>query len=213
VIWKKAVALAPDDASVQNDLAANLYINGDTDAAIDHLREAVRLNPLLVHSHYNLGAFLMQQGHPDQALPELQTTLSLDPRFPSAEEALADVYGALGKDSDALQHWRKALAQHPNGISILVGATRVLASSQDGSVRNGAEAVTLGEKANTLTSGGDPTVLDTLAAAYAEAGEFPQAVASENRALGLINSKQNAALAEGIRYRMQLYEANKPFRK
>ena len=156
----------------------------------------------------------MQQGHYDQALPELQTTLNLDPHFPSAEEALADVYGALGRDSEAIIHWRKALVQQPNGISVLVGATRVLASSQDNSVRNGAEAVALAERANTLTSGDDPTVLDTLAAAfYAEAGEFPKAVASENRALGLMSSKQNDPLVQGIRQRMQLFEASKPFRK
>jgi tetratricopeptide (TPR) repeat protein len=68
-IWRKAVTLAPDDASVQNDLGVVLYLNGDTNGAIEHLREAVRINPLLVNSHFNLGQFLSQQGHPDQALP------------------------------------------------------------------------------------------------------------------------------------------------
>ena len=68
-VWKKAIALAPEDASVQNDLAANLYLNGDTAGAIEHLREAIRINPLLINSHFNLGAFLMEQGHPEQAVP------------------------------------------------------------------------------------------------------------------------------------------------
>jgi tetratricopeptide (TPR) repeat protein len=214
-VWRKAVTLAPDDASVQNDLAANLYISGDTGEAIEHLREAIRINPLLVHSHFNLGAFLLQEGHPDQALPELETTLNLDPRFPSGEEALADVYGELGKDSEALAHWRKALALEPKGVNVLVGAARILASSSDTTIRNGNEAVTLAERANDLTSGADPTVLDTLAAAYAEAGQFPQALASANRALALsgASANENAALVDGIRHRISLYEANKPFRK
>jgi len=212
-IWRKAVTLAPDDASVQNDLGTNLYLNGDTDGAIEHLREAIKINPQLVTSHFNLGAFLMQEGHPDQALPELEKTLSLDPRFPSAEEAMADADGALGRDADALAHWQKALTQQPKGVNVLIGDARILASSPDGALRNGAEAVTLAERANDLTSGTDPSVLDTLAAAYAESGKFPEAIASANKALGLATSKGDAAMANGIRYRLSLYEANKPFRK
>ena len=203
----------PTTQACQTDLAANLYINGDTNAAIDHLREAVRLNPLLTHSHYNLGAFLMQQGHYDQALPELQTTLNLDPHFPSAEEALADVYGALGRDSEAIIHWRKALVQQPNGISVLVGATRVLASSQDNRVRNGAEAVALRRgptpSHQAMTQPSSIRWLPLMP----KPENYPKAVASENRALGLMSSKQNNSLVQGIRQRMQLFEASKPFRK
>jgi tetratricopeptide (TPR) repeat protein len=211
-IWKKAVTLAPDDAGVQNDLAANLYIGGDIGGAIEHLREAIKINPWLVHSHFNLGAFLMEQGHPEQALPELKTTLSLDPRFPSGEEALADVYGLLHKDNEALVHWRKAIALQPRDVNDLVGAARILASSHDAAVRNGNEAVALASKANDLTAGSDMTVLDTLAAAYAEAGQFPQAIDSDNRALDLAVAKGDNSMAEGIRYRMSLYTKRTPYR-
>src|SRR5664279_4505932 len=43
-VWKKAVALEPDDARVQSDIAANLYLSGSVDNAIDHIRESVRIN-------------------------------------------------------------------------------------------------------------------------------------------------------------------------
>jgi tetratricopeptide (TPR) repeat protein len=211
-IWRKAVTLAPDDASVQNDLGVILYFNGDTGGAIEHLREAVRLNPLLVNSHFNLGQFLSQQGHPDQALPELETTLTLNPRFPAGEEALADVYSALGKNGDALAHWHKALALKPKSVNALVGTARILSSSQDAALRNGAEAVTLAETANTLSSGSDPSVLDTLAAAYAEVGEFPQALKTANHALALAIEKKDSAMADTIRYRINLYTEKKPYR-
>ncbi|MDR3725928.1 MAG: tetratricopeptide repeat protein [Terracidiphilus sp.] len=211
-VWKKAVTLAPDDASVQNDLGVVLYLNGDMNGAIEHLREAVRINPLLVSSHFNLGQYLSEQGHPDQALPELETTLNLNPRFPAGEEALADVYSTLGKNSEALAHWHKALALKPKSVNALVGTARILSSSQDAALRNGTEAVTLAETANTITSGSDPSVLDTLAAAYAETGKFPQALATANHALALAVEKKDSAMADTIRYRINLYTEKKPYR-
>jgi Flp pilus assembly protein TadD len=79
-------------------------------------------------------------------------------------------------------------------------------------VRNGNEAVALASKANDLTAGSDMTVLDTLAAAYAEAGQFPQAIDSDNRALDLAVAKGDNSMAEGIRYRMSLYTKRTPYR-
>jgi tetratricopeptide (TPR) repeat protein len=211
-IWKKAVAIDPTDARIHNDLATNLYFQGDVPQAIEHLRESLRLNPALVQSHYNLGAFLLQQGHPDQALPELQKALDLNPHFPSGEETLAGVYGALGEDAEALAHWRKALVLSPQGVIAQIGAARILSGSADGSLRNGPEALKLARQANDLTSNTDPSVLDTLGAAYAESGQFPQALDAANRALSLAVAKGDTAMADAIRFRIRLYQANTPFR-
>jgi tetratricopeptide (TPR) repeat protein len=166
----------------------------------------------LIQGHYNLGAFLLQQGHPDQALPELEATISLDPRFPSGEATLAGDYSMLGKNSEALEHWRKAIALTPKSATVYVGAARILSSAAEDSLRNGTEAIGLAKQANDLTSGNDPSVLDTLGAAYAEAGQFPQALDSARRALGLAVAKGDNSMANGIRYRISLYEQNKPFR-
>ena len=211
-VWKQAVSLDPSDAKVQNDLAVNLYLNGQTAEAIEILRKAVQLNPALVSGHYNLGAYLMQQGHPDEALPELETAVSLDPHFPSGEETLAGDLSFLGRPSEALEHWRKALTVAPKSVTAHVGAARILCSTTDDSLRNGTEAVTLATQANDLTKGADPSVLDTLAAAYAEAGEFPQALETARHALDLANSRGDTSMAKDIKYRINLYEAGKPFR-
>jgi tetratricopeptide (TPR) repeat protein len=210
-ILKKAVTLEPDDARIQNDLAGNLIRTGDTEGAIEHLRDAIRINPLMVQSHFNLGIYLLHQGHPDQALPELETTVTLSPQSAPGEEVLADCYGALGNNSEALAHWRKALALEPKSLPALVGLARFLASSSDATYRNGAEAVTVAEQANDLTSGADPRVLDTLAAAYAEAGQFPQAITTANHALDLATATGAEAAANGIRYRISLYTEGKPY--
>jgi tetratricopeptide (TPR) repeat protein len=211
-MWKKAVALAPDDAKVQNDLAANLYITGDTAEAIEVLRKAVQINPELVQAHYNLGAYLMEQGHADEGLPELERVVSMDPRFPSGEETLAGDYSVLGRQADSLAHWRKALELHPKSVIAHIGAARILSTSNDDSIRNGADALTLAMQANDLTAGKDASVLDTLGAAYAESGQFSQALDAARHALDLANSKGDSAMAQGIQYRINLYRQNKPFR-
>jgi tetratricopeptide (TPR) repeat protein len=211
-VWKKAVALEPDDARVQSDIAANLYLSGNTDEAVDHIRESVRLNPSNPQSHYYLGAFLLKQGHPDEALPELERTLELNPRYPSGEATLAGVYGAMGRNSEALVHWRKAIAVDPKNLNALVAAARIMASSPDISLRDGAQAVAIARQAEELTNGTDPNVLDALAAAYAEDGQFPKAVETANRALKMAVAKGDSAKANAIQYRINLYEASKPYR-
>jgi tetratricopeptide (TPR) repeat protein len=212
-LWKQALALDPNDARGHNDLAVNLYYLGDTEEAFEHLRQASRISPLLMEGHYNLGRFLLEQGHPDQALPELERTVALRPEYAPGEVALSKTYDALGEDAKALVHWRRTLALEPNNVTAHVGAARILASSPDDALRNGTEAMTLAEQANELTSGSDTHVLDTLAAAYAETGQFPQALATANRALTLAVDRGNTTLAEAIRYRISLYTASMPFRK
>ena len=84
-------------------------------------------------------------------------------------------------------------------------------SCPDASVRNGAEAVELARRANQLAHNRQPGVLDTLAAAYAEAGRFREALAAANEARRLASQQNNPALADALRARIALYEAGKPY--
>lgn len=118
----------------------------------------------------------------------------------------------LGNSAEALVHWRKALALEPKSITALSGAAWLLATAPDANTRNGAEAVTLAESANELASGENPEVLDTLAAAYAEYGDFVKARAFANRALDLAVAQKDKAMTAAIRGRIQLYTNSKPFR-
>ncbi len=211
-IWRQALELDPDDAKSHNDLGMNLYLLGSKDEAFQQLRESIRINPMLVEGHYNLGRLLLQEGHPDQAVPELERTLDLTPRFSSAQEALAAALVALGKPQEALGMWHHALTLQPNSVAALTGAAQILATTTDDKLRNGTEAVTLSSRANDLSSGTNPGVLDVLAEAYAEAGQFSQALTFANRALDLTVAKGDDAKAAAIRARIQLYTANTPYR-
>jgi Flp pilus assembly protein TadD len=88
----------------------------------------------------------------------------------------------------------------------------LLATAPDASLRNGAEARTLAEQASQLSGGDNPVILRTLAAAYAEEGNYGQAVATARRALELPVAQKNDALAASLQKDRQLYQANTPLR-
>jgi tetratricopeptide (TPR) repeat protein len=209
-IWKKAAALEPENAKVQNGLGISLYVHGDREEGFEHLRHAIRINPLSVESHSVLGRFLLDQGHVDEALTELQTAIGIRPHFESCEEALGAAYQAAGKDAEALAHWRKAHLIDPGRASAMLGIAWLMATAPEPSLRNGPEAVRMAESARDLEPD-SAEVLDTLAAAYAEEGQFSRAIDAVERAKVLAESKGNRQLAADIRTRRLLYAKNMPF--
>jgi hypothetical protein len=70
----------------------------------------------------------------------------------------------------------------------------------------------LARRAVQLSDGRNPAILGTLAAAYAEAGRFSEAVKTVEQALALATSQNNASLAETLRTRIKLYQAGSPYR-
>ena len=86
-----------------------------------------------------------------------------------------------------------------------------LATCPEVALRNGMEAVELARRAAQLSHGREPAVLDALAAAYAENGQFSEAVAAAQRALDLASAHGNTVLADAIRARIKLYRSATPF--
>jgi len=89
----------------------------------------------------------------------------------------------------------------------------LLATCPDASLRDGSRAVELARKAEQLAGSSHPEVLDTLAAAYAEAGQFSEAIETAKKALQLVSAQHNSAMADAVRARLKLYEANSPYRE
>jgi Flp pilus assembly protein TadD len=78
-------------------------------------------------------------------------------------------------------------------------------------LRNGAKAVELARRANSLTGGENPVIFRTLAAAFAEAGRFSEAVETAQRALQLAGAQSNTKLAGALQSEIELYQAGIPF--
>jgi len=203
----------PNDSEVHVNLAVALARSGDTKEALAHLEKAAAITPGDATIQGNLGTALMQQGRLADALPHLEKAVSIDPASAEAHYKLGALYYLGHKVPEALAEWRRAVALDPKHVLALNRAALVLAASPDSSLRNGSEAVALAERAVQLSAGRDPAFLDTLAAAYAEAGRFPEATQTARRALDLASQQRDSQLARALTTRIALYEAKTPFRE
>ena len=88
----------------------------------------------------------------------------------------------------------------------------LLATSTKDEVRNGTRAVELATKACTLTDWQNPAFLDTLAASYAEKGDFPEALKWQREAVRLSTAEPAEVQAE-LQSRIALYEQTKGYRE
>jgi Flp pilus assembly protein TadD len=86
----------------------------------------------------------------------------------------------------------------------------VLATWPDAAVRNGVKAVALAEKADRLTGGTNPVIIETLAAAYAEAGRYSEAATAARKALQLVGTETNSPMVKTLQAQLGLSQAGQP---
>jgi tetratricopeptide (TPR) repeat protein len=175
------------------------------------LREALRLKEPVAKAHLNLGSILCSGQRFEEGVPHLERAVALDPELSTAQANLGEAYGALGRRAQAAQHFALAVKGEPDRPFLLNRLGWLLATSPEDEVRDAARAVELGERAVRLTSRLDTESLDTLAAAYAEAGRFDAAAATAREALALFARRGTAdrALAD----RLSLYRSGRAFRE
>jgi tetratricopeptide (TPR) repeat protein len=202
----------PKDARSNNGMGVVLGQLGKPGDAIPYFRKAASLDENFFEAYYNLGVVLARQNRLDEAVDAWQNVVRIRPRFAQGHENLGYALYKRSRFADALAQFRLALADDPNRIFALRQAASLLATCPDSSVRNGAEAVTLAGEANRLSGGKDATILDTLSAAYAEAGDFAQATATEQQAFTLASADNDAALAARLKLHLARYASNQPLR-
>jgi len=125
---------------------------------------------------------------------------------------LADQLLQLDRPADALAQYRAAANALPDE-AIINNLAWLLATHSDDAIRDGAEAVKWAEAAAKATQFQNPGVLDTLAASYAEAGNFDQASQTITRAITLATAERNMTLVQRLQRRAALYGQGKPFRQ
>jgi tetratricopeptide (TPR) repeat protein len=207
---ESALRIDPGLASAHYNLATALLATNDPNAAIDHLRRAVEIRPDFAAAYINLGAALRQLQRYDASERELRRGLDLQPRSAAAHTNLAGVLASQHHVADAVTEYRLALGIAPDLLEPMISLAWILATSSDVALRRPSEAIQLAERAATYTNHRDVTVLDTLAAAYAAAGRYTDAVGTEQLALDIVD-KAGAAADGPIRARLDLYRKRRPY--
>jgi Flp pilus assembly protein TadD len=155
---------------------------------------------------------LVRDGKLAEAIPAVRAILERDPSSTEARHWLAAMLAEQGQHQEAIREYRQVLAENPKHVGTLNNLAYLLATDPDESLRNGKEAVTLATRAWELSSQRNPSILDTLAAAYAESGQFPQAVTAAKSAVAMALSDRNSEVADQIKSRLQWYEMGFPYR-
>jgi protein O-mannosyl-transferase len=205
--FQQALALRAGYAEARHNLANALVQKGQVDAAIVQFQEALQINPAFAEAHNNLGWLLLQKGQVDGAIRHLQKAVELQPNYAQAHSSLGMARFRNGQASLAVAQFEKVLELQPTNAMALNNLAWVLTTCPEPSVRNGERAVALAEQAERLCGGKNVTILQTLAAAYGETKQFPEAAAAARRALELAESRTNTAQANSLRLQLRSYEA------
>jgi protein O-mannosyl-transferase len=209
--FQKSLEIKPDGADAHFQLGNVLRQKGRLHEAAIHFRKALEIDPGYAEAHLNLGNILLQMGNVDESIAHFQEALQLRPDYANAQNNLGNAFLRKGSFLEAATHYRLALQSQPADASVLNNLAWLLATCPDASIRDGNKAVELSQQADSLTGGGNPLLLHTMAAALAEAGRYSEAVDTAQRALSLAGAQSNSGLARQLQFELKLYQAGSPF--
>lgn len=183
-----------------------LHKQGKIVEAIEHYRQSVRISPD-AEAHTNLGTALNMKGAFDEAIGHFRQALQINPDDAKAHAGLGAALGAQGDVSAAIGHYTRALELKPDPTA-LNNLAWIRATHRNAAFRDGDQAVALAERCCQLTGYRKANAVGTLAAAYAEAGRFDDAIKWQTKAIELAPVPRKA----GFRALLEFYRAGKPYR-
>jgi tetratricopeptide (TPR) repeat protein len=209
--YDETIRLAPKNASAFFNRGNAWLSKKDYDRAIKDYNEAIRLDPKNAYAFNNRGVAHRRKKDYDRAIKDYNEAIRLDPKYVAAFRNRGLAY-RLKKDYDrAIKDYDEAIRLDPKFASAFNSRAWLLATCPDASYRDGKKAVDLAKKAIELAGkDADSYYHGTLAAAYAEVGQFDKAVAEQRKALEdkSLDSEDRAKMEQ----RLKLYREEKPYR-
>jgi Flp pilus assembly protein TadD len=212
-IFGHCLTVTPNNHVAHNNLGAALAQQGRTEEARAQFMVAWRLQPHDADTLYNVGLLLADQGKFEEGAPYLAEAVGTKPELGSIYGKLGMILDTRGRTAQAIACYREGMRLRPGQVDMGNNLAWILATTADARLRDGSEAVRLAQQACESSGYKQPLVVGTLAAAYAEAGRFPQAVATAEQAIALATAAGQPGLAERNRQLLELYRAGKPFRE
>jgi tetratricopeptide (TPR) repeat protein len=198
-------------AQAHTNLGVALAKKGMLDEAIKQHFEALRIMPDSPNVHRNLGAALDQKGETAKAVEHFAEAVRLKPDYLSARIQLGYSLVRLGRIESAVDQYQKVLQYKPNHPEALNALAWIWATTENAKFQNHIAAVRFAQKACELSNYEHPGALDTLAAAYAATGNFPEAIKTAEKAVKLAEDANEKELAEDIGKRLELYKTSQPY--
>jgi tetratricopeptide (TPR) repeat protein len=211
-LWQNAVDEMPKNARAYGNLGS-VYANlNQADKAIQCYQKSLQLDPNCATAWKNFGSFFANYGQEKEAIPYFEKAVEIAPDNPLIHCNLGRALTLQGRYREAESHYREALKFGPDFVEAYNYLVMLLSSCPDGSIRNGQQAVVLAQQAVQLSNGQDPISFDALASAYAETGQFQEAVPNLRKAMDLAAHQNKRNMVELYARKIQLFQTGKPFR-
>jgi protein O-mannosyl-transferase len=180
----------------------------NTSTLFEHALNVTRNNAC---AHYSLGYELADAGKIKEAIEEWETALRIEPGLADIHAKIASTLCQQGDFTGAIARYRRALEIDPDLVEALNNLAWLLATCPDASLRSGPDAVPFALRACQLTRFRRTIMVGTLAAAYAEAGQFTEAIATAQKACALATAESDQTLLARNQQLLELYRAGKPY--
>jgi RNA polymerase sigma factor (sigma-70 family) len=207
----QALQLDPKSAGAYFSRGRANKLKGNYDQALADYNQAIQLNPQMVAAYINRGQIYNMADRYDDAIADFNQALQLDPERPIPYLDRGVAYGAKSDYDKAIADFGSALTLDPDFSPAYNNLAWTLATCPQAAFRDGQQAVQDATKACALSGWNNVNQLDTLAAAYAEARDFENAVNWESKVLETPNlAPEDAAIAKN---RLALYQARQPYHR
>ncbi len=209
--YREALRIKPGYEEAHDDLGTALLRQGRLGEAIEQYHQSLALEPSNAKAHNNLGDALAREGRTKEAMTEYVQALAINPDLPATHNNLGNVLFQQGDIARAIAESTQSLNLDPTYADAQNSLAWMLSTSPDPRFRDGPRAVQLALAANRAAGGRNPVLLRTLAASYAEAGDFSNAVQAATSALQLASALPDPTIAASLRHEIQLYQAGHRF--
>jgi tetratricopeptide (TPR) repeat protein len=210
-VCKKRLRVSKPGPVVYHRLGQAYASKGDGILAIQSFKESLRLEPDSVSTHKNLARLAMGLTNYDVAISLLAEAIQLNPNIALTHFNLARALRSKGRTEEAITHFSQALRIKPDWEKPMNALAWILATHSQERFRNPTEAIRLAQRTWELSDYQDSRSADTLAAAYAAAGRFEDAVATAEKAVQIAASGNNKKRTQKIRERLELYKTGQAY--
>jgi tetratricopeptide (TPR) repeat protein len=206
--FNRTLDLNPGLAVAYRNRGELLAALGRTEEAIADYDSALSQMPHDAELYDMRGHALHRSGRYDEAIADFGDAVRLAPQDAAPFAHRGNVYAERGEYPRAIADFRQALSIDSKSAEALRSLAWLLATCPDQQYRNSREALASAEQAARLAAPGDPFVLDALAAAHANAGQFDRAVRYQQDAIANVPGN----FAEPFGARLALYQHGRPYR-
>ncbi len=210
--FREALEYQPGFVAMHRNIGLALLLEGKSTEAEREFETALDKRPGYPEAHYQLGMISLNRGAFATGVAHLRAAVDGEPGHARARFSLGQALMGQGQAAEALSQLREAVNLMPDAPQPMLVLAWVLATHPDDRIGRPGEAVALAERANALMTSPNMRGLDVLAAGYAAAGRFDEAVTTARRALDAPPDRGAQELAAGVRQRLDLYSAGRSYR-